>query len=111
VFKTTPSTKILQSQIEPQLFTTAPIEAPKGLPAAMPIWIDLPRSGERCRYTSLSRSALNALILGKNPPVKSVSLRKQYAVRGKRLIHLGSLLDYIEGKAAAQGNQPGKEVI
>lgn len=45
---------------------------------------------------------MNALILGKNPPVKSVSLKKRCAVRGVRLIHLGSLLDYIEGMAAAQ---------
>ncbi|MEP6669524.1 MAG: hypothetical protein ABJF10_10250 [Chthoniobacter sp.] len=45
---------------------------------------------------------MNALILGQNPPVRSVSLKKRYAIRGSRLIHLGSLLEYIEGVAAAQ---------
>jgi hypothetical protein len=34
--------------------------------------------------------------------VKSVSLKRRYAVRGVRLIHLQSLLDYIDGVAAAQ---------
>lgn len=45
---------------------------------------------------------MNALILGNNPQVESVSLRKRYAIRGTRLIHLGSLLEYIAGMAAAQ---------
>jgi len=50
---------------------------------------------------------MNCLILGKNPPVKSVSLKKKYAIRGRRLVHLESLLEYIEGMAAAQaGTQP-----
>jgi hypothetical protein len=31
-----------------------------------------------------------------------VSLKKRYAIRGTRLIHLGSLLEYIDGVAAAQ---------
>lgn len=51
---------------------------------------------------------MNALILGRNPQVKSVSLKKRYAIRGVRLIHLGSLLDYIDGVAAAQQpHEPG----
>lgn len=76
----------------------------------MPVWIGLPKSGTVCRYTGLSRSGLNALILGKNPPVKSVSLKQRYAVRGRRLIHLQSLLDYIEGMATAQAaeNSPAQ---
>ena len=53
---------------------------------------------------------MNALILGANPPVKSVSLKKRYAVRGTRLVHLGSLLEYIEAMASSQGNQPRNEV-
>jgi hypothetical protein len=58
----------------------------------------------------MSRSGLNALILpspannGK-PPVKSVCLRKPGAAKGTRLIHLASLLAYLEkyaeGGAAA----------
>lgn len=67
-----------------------------------PIWIRLPKTGQLCPYTGLSRSAMNALILGNNPPVRSVSLKKRWAIRGTRLIHLQSLLAYIEGMAAAQ---------
>ena len=51
---------------------------------------------------------MNGLILGDNPPVRSVSLRKKYAVRGTRLIHLESLLEYLEAVADSQGNQPKK---
>ena len=101
VLKTTPTKKPLQSQIE-TVFTTAPIEVPLGIPAVQPFWIRLPKSGSLCPWTGLSRSALNALILESNPVVKSVSLKKRYAIRGTRLIHLGSLLEYIDGMAAAQ---------
>ena len=45
---------------------------------------------------------MNGLILGDNPPVRSVSLRKKYAVRGTRLIHLESLLEYLEAVADSQ---------
>ena len=76
----------------------------------VPIWVRLPHSGKPCPFTGLSRSALNSLILGNKPLVKSVSLRKRYAIRGTRLIHLRSLLEYIDGVAAAQnpiGNSAG----
>jgi hypothetical protein len=54
---------------------------------------------------------MNGLILGPNPPVKSVSLKKRYAVRGTRLIHLGSLLEYIDAIANSQfqTEQPAQE--
>jgi len=45
---------------------------------------------------------MNQLILGTNPPVKSISLRKRYAIRGTRLIHLGSLLAHLEAVAESQ---------
>lgn len=67
----------------------------------LPIYIRLPKSGTRCHYTGLSRSALNSLILpskenGFRPPVKSISDKKKGAVRGVRLILLESLLAYLE---------------
>lgn len=99
--QTPPSTKA-QRPLNESVYTTAPVEPPQGTPVTQPTWIRLPKTGQLCPYTGLSRSAMNALILGKNPPVKSVSLKKRCAVRGVRLIHLGSLLDYIEGMAAAQ---------
>ena len=58
-----------------------------------------------CPYSSLSRSTLNTLILGPNAPVRSVSLRKQYAIRGVRLIHLQSLLAYLDGPNAEQNSE------
>ena len=45
---------------------------------------------------------MNQLILGTNPPVKSISLRKRYALRGTRLIHLTSLLEYLDAVADSQ---------
>lgn len=88
------------------MFTIEPVEASQVTPVTQPIWIRLPKSGKLCPWTGLSRSALNALILGPTPLVKSVSLKKRYQVRGTRLIHLGSLLEYIEGMAAAQQEKP-----
>jgi len=54
---------------------------------------------------------MNGLILGANPAVKSVSLKKRYAIRGTRLIHLGSLLAFIETMANSQFHkeQPAHE--
>jgi hypothetical protein len=103
VQKTTHSTNNPQIYSQ-QMFTIAPVEAPQVTPSTYPIWIRLPKSGTPCPFTGLSRSALNALILGKNPPVKSASLKGPYAIRGSRLIHLGSLLAFIEGMATAQNN-------
>lgn len=92
-----------------ELYTLAPVTPPlDSRPGVVPTWIRLPKSGHPCQYTGLSRSGMNALILGPNPPVKSVSLKKRYAIRGTRLIHLGSLLEFIETMANSQGNQPKK---
>jgi hypothetical protein len=101
VSKTTHSQNNLQSQAD-TVFTTASIEVPQVNQTAIPIWIRLPKVGKSCLYTGLSRSTLNNLILGSNPPVRSVSLRRRHAIRGCRIILLKSLLAYIEGLAAAQ---------
>lgn len=64
-----------------------------------PEFIRLPKSGQKCPYTGLSRSALNAIILPSEedptPPVKSRVLRKRGNVRGIRLINFDSLMNYI----------------
>lgn len=72
-----------------------------------PEFIRLPKPGQQCRWTGLSRSKLNELILPSSsnnfcPPVKSFSLRPRGAVRGTRLILLASLLEYLHGEAKAQ---------
>lgn len=87
-------------------FTTAEVSfqrSPDPNRKALPEFVRLPASGKRCPISSLSRTALNGLILGPNPPVKSVSLRRKGALRGVRLIVVESLLDYLHGLNAEDG--------
>ena len=67
-----------------------------------PAFIRLPKPGERCAWTGLSRGSLNDLILGPDPKVKSLVLARPGAKRGVRLISLCSLLDYLERLMADQ---------
>ena len=65
-----------------------------------PITIRLPKNNQRCKFTGLSRSTLNSLILPTKennfkPPVKSFSVKKRGAIRGIRLIVYASLVDYL----------------
>jgi len=60
-----------------------------------PEFIRLPKSGQRCPWTGMSRASLNELVLGSGAPVHSVVLRREGASRGIRLIHLESLLLYL----------------
>lgn len=68
-----------------------------------PEFIRLPRSGQRCPHTGLSRSALNNLILPckanrHRPPVLSISDRKPGKARGTRLIVYDSLLSHLNSQ-------------
>lgn len=67
-------------------------------PAVQPLprYLRLPRSGQRCPHTGLSRSALNSLILGCRPLVKSISLGARHGIRGTRLICGESLAAYLQ---------------
>ncbi len=83
------------------LLTTKPVipSSPNG--KCQPEWIRLPKGKMQCPWTGLSRSKMNALVLhcdenGHKPPVKSVVLRNKGTIRGVRLVHLASLLDYID---------------
>jgi hypothetical protein len=65
-----------------------------------PEFIRLPKPGDRCRLTGLSRSTLAELTVpcpanGHRPPVKSLVVKKRGATRGIRLINFDSLLDYL----------------
>lgn len=62
---------------------------------ALPEWIRPPR--KTCYHTGLSRSWIYKLITSGR--VHSKCLRKNAAIHGSRLIHLQSLLDYIEAEA------------
>lgn len=68
-----------------------------------PIYIRLPKPGEHCARTGLSRSMLNELILPTKrnkhrPPVKSINLRKGENIKGTRLILWESLKSYLREK-------------
>jgi hypothetical protein len=71
-------------------------------------FLRLPKAGELCPLTSLTRSKMNELILpckanNFNPAVRSISLRKRGQARGVRLVVVDSLLAYIynQEKSAA----------
>ena len=81
--------------------TTAPIQSSEASPV-IPEFIRLPKPGTLCRWTGLSRSKLNELILPSplnsfKPPVRSLSLRNRGQVKAVRLIVLDSLLSYLRG--------------
>lgn len=65
-----------------------------------PVTIRLPRQGDRCPWTGLSRSALNDLVLPSkrnkfSPPVKSNLLKTKENSTGIRLIDFQSLKSYL----------------
>jgi hypothetical protein len=67
---------------------------------AEPLTIRLPRTGQRCPWTGLSRSAMNELILPCKandflPPVESKVLQSQGRSRGVRLVIFASLKEYL----------------
>jgi hypothetical protein len=79
--------------------TTAAAQAGNPLNVT-PEFIRLPKPGTLCRWTGLSRSKLNELILPSplnsfKPPVRSLSLRNRGQVKAVRLIVLDSLLSYL----------------
>jgi hypothetical protein len=64
-----------------------------------PEFTRLPKAGQQCPYTGLTRSVLNDLILptreNPKPAVRSVVMKKRGAIRGIRLIDYDSLLAHI----------------
>jgi hypothetical protein len=69
-----------------------------------PVWVRAPLDGHE-RYTGLTRAKLYELA-GKGH-IRSVSLRDPGRVRGCRLFHLQSLLDYI-ARAEAESADVGR---
>jgi site-specific DNA recombinase len=74
----------------------------KGLPRDPneAVYVRLPKPGQRCEQTGLSRSKLNELILPSarnsfDPPVKSLSLKLPGRARGTRLIVWSSLKQFL----------------
>lgn len=67
----------------------------------LPIWVRSPRQGVEF-YTGFSRSYLYAL--AGEGKCRSVSIRSPGQIKGVRLFHLGSLLDFI-ANAEASANE------
>jgi hypothetical protein len=66
-----------------------------------PKWIRLPRSGDRCPFSGLTRTAMDQLVRPQacndfNPPVDSKVVRVKGAKRGAVLISYESLMEYLE---------------
>ena len=88
---------------QPQQISPPTNQLPSGNSSGGPVYIRLPKPGETCPITGLSRSKLNELILPNErnhycPPVASKSLRKAGAQKGVRLVLLESLMQYLAGK-------------
>jgi len=84
------------------LETTAPVEIPPRAVTAptAPEFLRLPKPGDLCPHTGLSRSTINDLILPTprnnfKPPVRSFCLRQKGAKTGIRLVDFQSLRAYI----------------
>ncbi len=86
-------------------YTTAPITVldPTNRVALLPIWIRLPKPGDVDPVTSLPRSSMWELVTRSGGRIRTVSLRKAGATKGTRLIHLASLLDYLNGMSSEEG--------
>jgi hypothetical protein len=75
--------------------TVSPVAAPAkvALQPVLPEFIRVPTRG-LCPWTGISRAKFYELI--RSGKIKTVCLRKRGAARGTRLIHLQSLLSYLE---------------
>lgn len=71
--------------------------------ANRPIWVRSPRSGQTEFFSGLSKGKLYQL--EQAGVVRTASLRPKGAIRGVKLFHLQSLLDYLESCAAPLPNQ------
>lgn len=86
--------------------TTAPMTVldPTNRVALLPLWVRLPRPGDTDPITSLPRSSMWELVQRSKGKIRTVSLRKPGATKGTRLIHLQSLLDFLDGINGEDGN-------
>jgi hypothetical protein len=96
--KTDPSSKLHSSNGGAGM-TAAPVGA-SVYSHPNPEFIRLPKPGQLCSRTGLSRSKMNELVLPSllnnfKPPVKSISLRNRGQVKAVRLVVYDSLLGYI----------------
>lgn len=94
--------------------TTTAAAQPSNPVNVTPEFIRLPKPGTLCRWTGLSRSKLNELILPSplnrfKPPVRSLSLRNRGQIKAVRLIVLDSLLGYLRSLLEQQSMIPSDQ--
>jgi len=82
---------------------TIPVVAVNRPQPIRPEYIRLPKTGQLCAWSGLSRSKLNELILKPQSPVKSFNATEPGKRRGTRLIVLESLLGYLGKLRREQG--------
>lgn len=80
--------------------TIVSIEKPPRVKTRDPEFVRLPKPGQQCPFTGLSRGAINELILPTprnefKPPVRSFCLRQRGAKTGIRLVEYASLRRHI----------------
>ena len=81
-----------------------------------PEFCRLPKSGEACPYTGLTRSYLNSLILPSEannfkPPVQSIALRHEGHCRGVRLIVFSSLMGHLFKQCVAPEMKLSRSIL
>jgi hypothetical protein len=74
---------------------------------SLPRYVPMPSGSETEKFSGLKRSKIYQLILpckenGFRPPVKSISLKPPGALKGKRLVVLASLLEFLAKLEAEQ---------
>lgn len=68
--------------------------------AQLPVWIRAPKSGPE-HYSGFSRAKLYEMAGDRK--IRSVSIREPGQVKGVRLFHLGSILDFV-ARCEAEAN-------
>lgn len=73
------------------------------MPMNNPTFIRLPKGGQLCPHSGLTRSYMNFLTLpsktnGFNPPVESRVVKKDGTRRGIKLINYASLMAFLESQ-------------
>lgn len=85
---TTPASESCRNSLSPTLADRLAEREGK-----LPVWIRCPKSGPE-HYSGFSRAKLYELATA--GAIRSVSIRKPGQVRGTRLFHLGSILQFVE---------------
>ena len=73
--------------------TTTSDHAPGG---PNPHWVPPPANGHRCRITGLTHGRFYQLLKAAGSRIRTVSLKEDGRTRGTRLVHVPSLLAYLD---------------